>query len=131
RSSDGDRLSHVSSFARFERGGGWPGRLRLGRDPPPGGGGRAPLATALPLPVFPGGAAPDAVDLVLAERELQALAPHSAPGAVLLGACDLRSGRADRGDREEEIRVRGQAGPCRPPVPGAPSRTHSVSSQGV
>src|ERR1700759_4618300 len=81
---------------------------RLGRDPAPGGSGRAPRAAAFPLPGFPGRTAPEAVNRVVAERELQALAPHSASGADLLGPRDLPLRRADRRDREEEIGVRGQ-----------------------
>ena len=103
----------------------------LGRDPSPGRGGRAPLAAAFPLPVFRGGTAPDAVDLVVAECELQALTPDCASGADLLGPRYLPFRGAGRGDREEEIRVRGPAGTCRPPVCSTPSRIHRVSSHGI
>jgi CheY-like chemotaxis protein len=101
-----------------------------GGDPAPGGGGRAPLAATVPLPVFGGGTAPDAVDLIVAECELQALTAHGAPGADLLGPLDLSFRRADRGDREEQIGLRGPAGTRRPPVRSAPSRTHRMSSHG-
>src|SRR6266480_3984281 len=70
-------------------------------------------------------------DLIVAERELQALTPDRASGADLLGPRDLPFPRAGRGDREEEIRVRGPAGTCRPPVCCTPSRIHRVSSHGI
>src|SRR4029077_13825211 len=61
----------------------------LSRELAPGGGGRAPPAAPVPLPVLRGSTAPDTVNLAVAERELQALAPHSAIGADLLGPRDL------------------------------------------
>ena len=55
-----------------------------------------PPAAAVPLPVLGGGSSPYAVNLIVGERELQALLPHLAPGADHLGLGDLPFPRACR-----------------------------------
>src|SRR6516164_7164424 len=107
------------------------GGLGSGRDGPPGGGGgRAPLTAALALPVLRSGTAPDAVGQVVGPRELKAFLPHPAPGTDRLGSGDLPLSRTLRRYREEEVWVGRQARAGRPPVGGAPSRGHQVSSRG-
>ena len=58
--------------------------------------GCAPFAAALALPVFRGGTAPDAVHLVVTEREVQALLADNASGTDHLGPRDLPFGGAGR-----------------------------------
>src|SRR5450755_1314756 len=94
-----------------------------------GGGRRTPLAAALPLPVLGRGPAPDAVDLIVAQRELQALPLDFAARADALGPRDLLFTRPGRGNGKEQVGVRGQAGTCGPPVDGAPGHGHHVSSR--
>lgn len=73
------------------------GALRLGRNRPfRRRGCRTPLAAPAPLPVLRGGSSPYAVNLIVGERELQALLPHLAPGADYLGLGDLPFPRACR-----------------------------------
>ncbi len=73
------------------------GALRLGRNRPfRRRGCRTPLAAPAPLPVLRGGSSPYAVNLIVGERELQALLPHLAPGADCLGLGDLPFPRACR-----------------------------------
>ena len=54
-----------------------------------GGCGRAAFAAALALPVFRCGTAPDAVHLVVTQREVQAFPADIASGADHLGPRDL------------------------------------------
>src|SRR5580658_1243783 len=104
--------------------------LGLGRDGALmlGGGRRTPPAPPVALPVLRGGAAPDAVHLVVAQRELQALRPDLAARADDFGPRDLLPGWTGRGDGEEQVGVGIQASACCPPVHGAPGRGHVVSS---
>jgi CheY-like chemotaxis protein len=60
-----------------------------------GGGSRTPPAPPVALPVLGGGAAPDAVVLIVRQRELQAFLPHAAARADVLAARSAL-GRAGR-----------------------------------
>jgi hypothetical protein len=73
-----------------------------------------------------GGAAPDPVHLPGGQRELEALAAHPASGAHFLGPGYLVPARPARGDREEKLRVRLQAGGRLPPVAPLPPRRPSL-----
>ncbi len=108
-------------------------RWWLGRDGSlmRGRGSRTPLAPPLSLPVLGGGAAPDAVHLVVGQRELQAFSPDPAARADDFGPHDLLLGWAGRGDGEEQVRVGIQASTHCPPVQSAPGRGHDVSSRGL
>ena len=60
--------------------------------------------------------APHPVDLMRCQRVLQALTPHPARRADLLGPGDLPGGWPARGDWEEELRISLLAGSRPPPV---------------
>jgi hypothetical protein len=87
---------------------------------------RVPAVTLVPLSLpFPadvqlalvlGSPAPDPVHLVRRQGVLQALAAHPAGAADLLRPCYLPSPRPVRADREEQLRIRLQAGGGSPPV---------------
>src|ERR1700722_1802777 len=93
-----------------------------------GGGRRTPPAPPVALPVLRGGTAPDAVHLVVGQRELQAFSPDPATCADNFGPCDLLLGRTGRRDGEEQVGVGIQASTCCPPVHGGPGRGHVMSS---
>src|SRR5215475_8358397 len=64
------------------------------------------------------GAAPDPVRFAGPHREVQALPPYPAAGADLPRLGDLPAGQHTGRDREEQVRVGGQARGCRAPVGG-------------
>ncbi len=102
----------------------------LGRDGWLGSSG-TPLAPPVPLPVLGSGSAPDAVNLVMSHRELQAFPPDPATRTDYFGSLYLPLARPGRGDGKEQVRVGGQAGACGPPVHNTPGRGHHhVSSRG-
>src|SRR6516162_4144620 len=75
---------------------------------------RRPLAQAAPLLL--GRASPDAGVLPGVQRPAQAWRPDRAVPAYLLGRLDLRQGRAQRADREEQLGVQTAAGGVVTPV---------------
>jgi hypothetical protein len=82
----------------------------------PGLGGGPAVTAAQRLAFLFAGAAPHPMLLTGAQREGLAFVPYITLGANGFSRQDLRVSRTQRRQREEQLRILGQAGPTGPPV---------------